>query len=119
MPRKQLPEFRVALTLHSSSAKVLTFSTRTWFKCIGLILLISIFASACSSIAGQTDSDGDGTIGVPDFLIQTSPALPDEGSQIGSRQSIEDVLGKGIKFDHLSLEDGLSQSVVTTILQDS
>jgi len=119
VPGKQLPEFRNALTLRSSSAKVTTSSTRAWFKCIGLILLISIFASACSSIAGQTGSDGDGTTGVPDFLIQTSPALPDEASQVESRRSIEDVLGKGIKFDHLSLEHGLSQSVVTTMLQDS
>ena len=36
-----------------------------------------------------------------------------------SRRGIDYVLSKGVQFERISLEQGLSQSVVNTILQDS
>jgi signal transduction histidine kinase/ligand-binding sensor domain-containing protein/DNA-binding NarL/FixJ family response regulator len=82
-----------------------------------LLLLISLFASACASLSGPL-SDDDGGSSLPGFLTQTELANP-FWAQRDSRQGIDFVLNKGVQFEQISLEQGLSQSVINTILQDS
>jgi signal transduction histidine kinase/ligand-binding sensor domain-containing protein/DNA-binding NarL/FixJ family response regulator len=86
---------------------------------ISLVLLLSLIISACSSITDSLTPSESDTSTLPQFLTQPGSAPPTDGSQVEPRKYIEDVLEKGIKFDRLSLGEGLSQSVVTSILQDS
>ncbi|MCK5646543.1 MAG: response regulator [Anaerolineales bacterium] len=111
MPSTTFSEFRDALTHRGSSNIGLV-------RCIGFFLLVSLFVSACSSITGPVTTDGDETTSIPGFLTQTVLADPNR-AQMDSRRGIDYVLSKGVQFERISLEQGLSQSVVNTILQDS
>jgi two-component system sensor histidine kinase ChiS len=98
-------------------------SNGTLLRCLTLILLISLLASACRGISDSLLPGESGSSNIPDFLDTIRPAVADAdtgtGVQIPTRHTLADVTSKGIKFERISIEDGLSQSVINTMLQDS
>lgn len=75
-------------------------------KSICWILLLPILLSACG-VAAPTP--------IPEATPVASSTAPEPASE-PANASIP--YGRNIRFDHISLEEGLSQSVVNTILQD-
>ncbi|NIM96438.1 MAG: response regulator [Anaerolineales bacterium] len=73
----------------------------------GLLVFLGLIVSGCSSASTVTPTIG------PPFAITPSTSVSTSGSPITMFAL------RNINFEHLSLEEGLSQSVVTSILQDS
>ncbi len=117
---KLIIKIRDALILppgrQSPTRPVLSFRSATVWT-IGVILLFSLLATACSGLAGQLSQDDGETLTDPTFLLE--PSDLNQRSQDVARLTFQDLLSKNIKFDRISLEEGLSQSVINTILQDS
>lgn len=96
MSGKQLPEFRDAIVLRGSSNIGLV-------RCVGFLLLISLFASACASITGSLTTNGSDAEDLPDFITPSTLANPFR-AQMDSRRGIDFILSKGVQFERISLE---------------
>ena len=83
----------------------LAFTGKEWARFVSLIITGSFIATACSGITGET-------VPVPEFLSEFNVSEQAQTRTLTIPKS-------GIQFNHLSLDEGLSQSVVTAILQDS
>ncbi|MBL8049665.1 MAG: SMP-30/gluconolactonase/LRE family protein [Anaerolineales bacterium] len=76
------------------------------YKFFFWIILLTLFLTACGQTTSATDTDNSPSASSSDAQPDTqlnSPFIP---------------YGKNVRFEQISLEEGLSQSVVTAILQD-
>lgn len=84
-------------------------------KIIVPVVVIGLLISGCS---GPTSSrQAEATAPRPSFIPDA--AIPDTGSLLGAGLNLRTEPIKHIRFDHISIDDGLSQSVITSIYQDS
>jgi two-component system sensor histidine kinase ChiS len=87
------------------------------FKLIGLLLLTSLWLASCGPMSSRTAAETEEGDSKPSFVSEFPASIADmQTSLLPDPGQISD---ENIRFDHVSIEDGLSQSVVLSILQDS
>lgn len=102
---KQASRSRRRSHIHPRKLLIITFTMR--FKSSLWILLIALLLQSCGTLNPVVTPQAQPNASPPD-------PLPDTASN-----GVSIPYGKNIRFEHISLEDGLSQSVVNAILQDS
>lgn len=76
------------------------------FKSLRWILLIALFLQACATLNTAESPETQPSASLPDLLPGTAVS------------SLSIPYGTNIRFEHISLEEGLSQSVINAVLQD-
>ncbi len=97
------------------SAKYLPGPFHWRISIVKVFILVSVLASACSGLTSSSDQEG--SVPRPSFLPDSQ--IPTTGIQTTYDMLQRSNLLKTIRFDRISIEEGLSQSVITTIFQDS
>jgi two-component system sensor histidine kinase ChiS len=82
---------------------------------VKLFVLVSLVISACGGLTSPHTQEA--VPPRPSFLPDSQ--IPTTGVQSSSDVLLQSDLLKTIRFDHISIQEGLSQSVVSAILQDS
>jgi two-component system sensor histidine kinase ChiS len=80
-----------------------------------LVIVTSLFISSCGSLAAPSTQEASPPR--PSFIPDSQ--IPTTGVQPSLNPLLQTVQLKNIRFDQISIDDGLSQSVVTSIYQDS
>ena len=92
--------------MYGNCKKVQPLATRFIACTFGLLIIVLLFTSACDSVPTGTLPNTE--------PFSANANLPHEGFQLNNPLAFDN-----IRFEHISVQDGISQNDAIAILQDS